>query len=197
MNPKTGQPTAHGHEKVSTQLVNEYSEFIESLGGDPEEIVYMVSNHMKMKPRVWDVMRQSKKDKITDHPSFGNLDALSKIDRGGVQLDEEKMEFGKDKGMYDDERYYDFTPFTNLEVKLLNKLAQELTFSELEEIGEKDASNLTGALEETYNDIMKLFSIPSRTMEDWVISTQYARWAVDNWNEAVVEEEEERKKRYI
>ena len=59
---------------------------------------------MKMKPRVWDVMRQSKKDKITDHPSFDNLDALSKIDRGGLQLDEATMEFGKDKGMYDDDR---------------------------------------------------------------------------------------------
>jgi len=192
VNPKTGQPTAHGHEKVSTQLVNEYSEFIESLGGDPEEIGYMVSNHMKMKPRVWDVMRQSKKDKITDHPSFGNLDALSKIDRGGLQLDEEKMEFGKDKGFYDDDQYYDFTPFTNMEVKLLNKLAQEFTSEDLEMIGESDAANLPRALEERYNDIMKLFSIPARTMEDWVIASKYARWAVDNWGEAAGEVDEKR-----
>ena len=192
VNPKTGQPTAHGHEKVSTQLVNEYSEFIESLGGDPEEIEYMVSNHMKMKPRVWDVMRQSKKDKITDHPSFDNLDAFSKIDRGGLQLDEEKMEFGKDKGLYDDDQYYDFTPFTNIEVKLLNVLSQEFTSEELEMMGDTDGASLPRALGERYKDIMKLFSIPASTMEDWVIASKYARWALDNWGEAADEVDEKR-----
>jgi hypothetical protein len=192
VSPKTGHPTAHGHEKVSSQLVNDYSEFIESLGGDPEEIVYVVSNHMKMKPRVWDVMRQSKKDNITDHPSFDNLDALSKIDRGGLQLDEEKMEFGKDKGLYDDDQYYDFTPFTNMEVKLLNALSQEFTSEDLERIGESDAASLPRALEERYNDIMKLFSIPARTMADWVIASKYARWALDNWGEAAGEVDEKR-----
>jgi predicted HD phosphohydrolase len=62
---KNNQPTAHGHEKISVEFVDKYADWIISLGGDPEKVKYVVSNHMKVKPHVWDVMKQSKKDKIT------------------------------------------------------------------------------------------------------------------------------------
>jgi hypothetical protein len=86
-NIKDGKPTAHGHEKVSHRLVEEYSDFIEEMGGDPEIVAYIVSNHMKMKPHVWDVMRDKKKEKITDHPNFNDLEGFSKIDKGGLHLE--------------------------------------------------------------------------------------------------------------
>ena len=87
-NPKTGHPTAYGHEKVSTDLVKDYSEFIESMGADPDIVEYLVSNHMKIKPRVWDVMRQSKKEVISNNPSFNDLESLTKLDKGGLHLKE-------------------------------------------------------------------------------------------------------------
>jgi len=114
INPKTGKPTAYGHEKVSAALVNRYSGFIEEMGGIPNIVEYIVTNHMKMKPHTWDVMRQSKKDKITDDPSFGDLEGLSKVDRGGLDLDENvkstiKHEMNEiERVVQDLNRYHDF-----------------------------------------------------------------------------------------
>ena len=90
INPKTGKPTAYGHEKVSAALVNRFSGFIEEMGANPMIVEFIVVNHMKMKPHTWDVMRQSKKDKIMGDPSFGDLEGLSKVDRGGLDEDIEK-----------------------------------------------------------------------------------------------------------
>ena len=95
VNPKTGHPTAHGHEKVSAGLTRKYSEFISKMGASPENVEYLVSSHMKIKPRTWDVMRQSKKDKMQQHPSFDDLGSFTKIDRGGLDLEETKL-FSKD-----------------------------------------------------------------------------------------------------
>jgi hypothetical protein len=86
-NLKDGKPTAHGHEKVSHRLVDEYSDFIVEMGGDPNIVAYIVSNHMRMKPHVWDVMRDKKKEKITKHPNFSDLEGFSKIDKGGLHLE--------------------------------------------------------------------------------------------------------------
>lgn len=82
---KNNLPTAHGHEKVSIEFVDKYSEWITSLGGNPEKIKYIVENHMKIKPEVWDVMKQSKKDKIAINPDFNHLSNFGKIDKGGLQ----------------------------------------------------------------------------------------------------------------
>jgi hypothetical protein len=88
ISPKTGKPTAHGHEKVSVELIHRFSSFVEEMGADVEIVDYIVGNHMKMKPHVWDVMREKKKKKITDNPKFSDLENLSKIDRGGLHMNE-------------------------------------------------------------------------------------------------------------
>ena len=85
INPKTNQPTAYGHEKVSSDLVNKYSEFISSQGADPKIVDFIVKNHMKVKPRTWDMMRQSKKDPIIDNPSYQDLIDFNTIDKGGLK----------------------------------------------------------------------------------------------------------------
>lgn len=95
--PKTGHPTAYGHEKVSTELAENYSDFIREMGADPENVKYIVASHMKVKPRTWDVMRQAKKDKISQHSSYEDLGRLAKVDRGGLDLQEKLNEEKEEK----------------------------------------------------------------------------------------------------
>ena len=82
VHPKTGNVTHYGHEKVSSELVKKYSKWIESMGGDSENVLYIVSQHMKMK--VFKDMRPKKQEKIKQHKMFGKLKHFaSKIDKGG------------------------------------------------------------------------------------------------------------------
>jgi len=90
VNPKTGQPTAYGHENEGVGLVDKYKSFITKMGADPDIVRYIVKNHMKIKPRTWDVMRQKKKDPIMNDPSFDDLMKFGNIDKGGLNL-QEKM----------------------------------------------------------------------------------------------------------
>lgn len=81
--PTTGEPTAYGHEDVSATLVKKHVDWIKEMGGNPANVYFIVKNHMKMKPRVWDEMRDKKKEKIKAFRAFGDLERFSKIDRGG------------------------------------------------------------------------------------------------------------------
>jgi len=84
INPKTGQPTAYGHENVSADLVKKYSDWIKELGGNPANIYYIVKNHMRMKQ--FDVMKDKKKNRLKSFRAFGDLEKFSKIDRGGLDI---------------------------------------------------------------------------------------------------------------
>ena len=88
INPKTGHPTAHGHEIKSEQYVDEFADWIRSIDGtDVDEIKYLVKNHMKVKPSTWDVMKDAKKEPIQGHPAFDKLMGFtSKLDGGGLEL---------------------------------------------------------------------------------------------------------------
>lgn len=88
INPKTGQPTAYGHEDVSTKYVDEFSDWIESFDGtNVEEIKFLVQNHMKVKPSTWDAMRDTKKEPIQKHPAFDKLMGFTdKLDGGGYDI---------------------------------------------------------------------------------------------------------------
>lgn len=81
---KNGKPTAHGHEKVSVTFVDEFADWIKSMGGDVDKIKFVVANHMKVKPNVWDVMKQSKKDAIEKDPHYEPLQKFTKLDKGGL-----------------------------------------------------------------------------------------------------------------
>ena len=82
--PKTGQPTAYGHEKKSAELVKLHRKWIKEIGANPINVYYIVRNHMKMKPSTWDNMRDKKKDKLKAYKQFGDLEKFSNIDRGGI-----------------------------------------------------------------------------------------------------------------
>lgn len=88
INPKTGQPTAYGHEEKSVEYIDMFSEWISSFEGvDIEEVKYLVKNHMKVKPSTWDVMKDAKKEPIKSHPAFDKLMGFtSKLDGGGRHI---------------------------------------------------------------------------------------------------------------
>jgi hypothetical protein len=90
INPKTGEPTAYGHEDKSEKYVEEYRDWIESFGGtDVDEIKYIVKNHMKIKPSTWDVMKDSKKEPISSHSAFEKLRGFTdKLDGGGTMMEQ-------------------------------------------------------------------------------------------------------------
>jgi tRNA nucleotidyltransferase (CCA-adding enzyme) len=84
INPKTGFPTAYGHEDVSSELVKKYSDWIVEKGGDPEIVYYIVKNHMNA--HRLDQMKPSKQEKIKSDPNFGDLENFEKLDKGGLDL---------------------------------------------------------------------------------------------------------------
>ena len=78
----TGAVTHYGHEDVSAILTKKYSEWITSIGGNPDDVYFIVINHMKMKQ--FDVMKISKQRAISEHPSFNKLQSFSSnMDKGG------------------------------------------------------------------------------------------------------------------
>ena len=93
INPKTGEPTAYGHENKSEEYVEKFRDWIESYEGtDVDEIKYLVKNHMKIKPSTWDVMKDAKKEPISSHPAFEKLKGFTdKLDGGGTHISEAKI----------------------------------------------------------------------------------------------------------
>jgi hypothetical protein len=90
INPKTGQPTAYGHEIKSSDYVEKFKNWIESFDGtDIDEIKYIVTNHMKVKPSTWDSMKDTKKEPISTNPAFEKLMGFTnKLDGGGTSIKE-------------------------------------------------------------------------------------------------------------
>lgn len=88
INPKTGQPTAYGHEDKSVLYIKKYRNWIKSFEGvDINEVEYIVQNHMKIKSGIWENMRDNKKKPISDHPSFKKLlNFTNKLDGGGNEI---------------------------------------------------------------------------------------------------------------
>ena len=93
INPKTGEPTAYGHEDKSETYVEEFRDWIESFDGvDVDEIKYLVKNHMKVKPSTWDQMKDKKKEPIQTHSAFDKLMGFTdKLDGGGTHMDKEEI----------------------------------------------------------------------------------------------------------
>jgi len=94
INPKTGQPTAYGHEDKSADYVDQFKEWISSFEGtDVDEIKYLVKNHMKVKPSTWNQMKDKKKEPIQSHPAFDKLMGFTdKLDGGGHEIVKEEIQ---------------------------------------------------------------------------------------------------------
>ena len=86
LHPKKGFWTHYGHEKVSAQLVLKHKKWIQSLGGDVDDIHYIVKNHMRMK--VFDKMRWVKQDRMRKDKAFDKLQKFTTFDKGGRGIKE-------------------------------------------------------------------------------------------------------------
>jgi hypothetical protein len=81
--PKTGLPTAYGHEFVSADLVKKYKNWIEDMGADFSNVYYIVKNHMRYKQL--GTMRQTKVDMLKSNPAFDKLCKFGNCDKGGLK----------------------------------------------------------------------------------------------------------------
>jgi len=75
------EPTAHGHEHESADIVNEYRDWIKSIGGDPDIVWFIVKNHMRIKHI--DEMRPAKRDALMKHKWFVYIDVFRRLDTKG------------------------------------------------------------------------------------------------------------------
>ena len=83
---------------------------------------------------------------------------------------------------HDNEDYVDNSPFTPLEIRILNTLHKYLDRSELQKLSQETPQSY-GEPSKKFWDIMKIFGItPSNQEEDTRVS-KYAKWALDNWRE--------------
>jgi len=142
INPKSGQPTAYGHEKESVDLIDEFSNFVKQQGANPEIVKYIVQNHMKIKPSTWDIMKPSKKDPILNDPNYQDLEKFSTIDKGGL-LELQYLSQNKNKMT---------KQILSEEFRRMQKLAGIITESQLNEI--EDISQEIQALIDK-NDFLK------------------------------------------
>ena len=77
----------------------------------------------------------------------------------------------------------DDTPFTNLDVKILNRLVKMFDRDTLTTIWEEDESMLPGSTYSKYENLMKLYGETSKKEFSFARSTRFAKWADDNWDE--------------
>lgn len=73
-----GKWSAHGHEVVSAHLVKKHKDWIESLGGDYDVILYVVEQHMRAKQL--DQMRRSKQMTFRQHKYYDLVHQFSQFD---------------------------------------------------------------------------------------------------------------------
>lgn len=66
-----GSWSAHGHEMVSTRLVEKYEKWIKEIGGDYLKVKEIVKQHMRIKQ--YDEMRPHKQKELRNNPYYGDL----------------------------------------------------------------------------------------------------------------------------
>lgn len=88
---KKGNITHYGHEKVSKEYVKKFANDIKKIGADPDNVYFIVGNHMRM--HQFDKMKPIKQDKLKINPVFDKLQQFAKkMDGGGLHLDNEVIE---------------------------------------------------------------------------------------------------------
>ena len=78
----------------------------------------------------------------------------------------------------------DETPFTKLDVNIMNRLAKMFPREEVRAIWEEAEDNLGTAIHTKFVDFIKLFGEDINTREGWAKATRFAKWADDNWRDA-------------
>jgi len=84
---KRDEWAAHGHERVSANLVKKYSSWIDLLGADSEAVYEIVNNHMRIKQM--DNMRPVKQEQMKANPQYEKLLKFTEFDSMKSITDEE------------------------------------------------------------------------------------------------------------
>jgi len=90
----------------------------------------------------------------------------------------EKNTINESKGIEDDEPNVVYEPLTNLEAIILNNIPKHFTLDELEEIVAELAWHDT-----QWKDFIKIFGVLTNSQKDYVSSTRFAKWYLDNLEE--------------
>jgi hypothetical protein len=83
-----------------------------------------------------------------------------------------------------DEPNLDETPFTKLDVNIMNRLAKMFPREDVRAIWEEAEDNLNSDTHTKFINFIKLFGEDINTRQGWAKATRFAKWADDNWREA-------------
>jgi hypothetical protein len=78
----------------------------------------------------------------------------------------------------------DETPFTKLDVNIMNRLAKMFPREVVRSIWEEAEDNLNNNTHTKFINFIKLFGEDINTRQGWAKATRFAKWADDNWREA-------------
>ena len=87
-----------------------------------------------------------------------------------------------------DDGYEVYEPFTRSETTILNFLVKEFTMEELKTVAEHDDTQWPGGLYDKWSSTLKLVGERTSTPEELGKSTRFARWILDNYRNAGVED---------
>ena len=82
------------------------------------------------------------------------------------------------------EEELDETPFTKLDVNIMNRLAKMFPREEVRAIWEEAEDNIGTPIHTKFINFIKLFGEDINTREGWAKATRFAKWADDNWRDA-------------
>ena len=80
----------------------------------------------------------------------------------------------------------DETPFTKLDVSIMNRLSKMFTQQELHSLWEEGEESQSGKGHTKFINFIKLFGENTSNREGWAKATRFAKWCDDNWAEAEI-----------
>ena len=84
--------------------------------------------------------------------------------------------------------YEDYTPFTSNQIGILNFIVKKFSMEELKTVAEEDDNQWPGGLYDKWSSTLKLVGERTGDQEEIGKSTRFARWILDNYQDARVED---------
>ena len=101
-----------------------------------------------------------------------------------IKKDIEKNKIDEQEGEADVPPKEEQEQFTKLDITIMNYLAKQFPPNTLRQISDTDYTMLESETITKYGDYLKYFGMSTEDTEDWARGTRFAKWMVDNWDEA-------------
>ena len=111
-------------------------------------------------------------------------DRLGELTYQPEPIQEQSADSPGDNISNDEDNNLDETPFTKLDVSIMNRLAKIFSKDEVREIWEEAEENIQSGIYEKFINFIKLFGENINDKEGWAKATRFAKWTDDNWDEA-------------